>query len=283
MDPIKCPNCGIEFEYHRTFCPNGHFIGFPNVRYAQEMATDLERNYNAAIADAVARDIPSRLQVLERLLERSVATINVRPNIALNMTLGQNYISYYNALDHGARKIAERQYHAHRRAVDDKVHTGYGEEILNAALSVDGRGLTNYGPITLELRQISIEDRASVMRENSFDFYDRYKLGDRDAIEEPGWRSTWATRARLGVAHVEPSVTAATADAELPELILSNGNTRHDDRYMEVHIFGELTWENLNKVTLTQPLTTAEEQDDWLTGRKKLNGRGVTIVDTVYP
>ena len=123
------------------------------------------------------------------------------------MTLGQNYISYYNALDHGARKIAERQYHAHRRAVDDKVHTGYGEEILNAALSVDGRGLTNYGPITLELRQISIEDRASVMRENSFDFYDRYKLGDRDAIEEPGWRSTWATRARLGVAHVEPSVT----------------------------------------------------------------------------
>ena len=52
---------------------------------------------------------------------------------------------------------------------------------------------------------------------------------------------------------------------------------------MEVHIFGELTWENLNKVTLTQPLTTAEEQDDWLTGRKKLNGRGVTIVDTVYP
>jgi hypothetical protein len=121
------------------------------------------------------------------------------------------------------------------------------------------------------------------MRENSFDFYDRYKLGDRDAVEEPGWRSVWATRARLGVAHLEPSVTAATATAEFPNLILSNGTNRHDDRYMEVHVFGELSWENLSKATLAKPLTTAEGQDEWLVACQKLDLRGITIIDTISP
>ena len=283
MGPIKCPRCGAEVEYYRSNCINGHFIGFPNVRRAQEMVADLSRHYVAAVADAASRRVVSRVRELERLLQTTVATINVRPNILRNMALGQNYVNYYNALGHHARKIAERAYHAHRSAVDDKIHTGYGEEILNAALSPDGRGLTNYGPITLELREVSIDDRASVMRENSFDFYDRYKLGDRDAVEEPGWRSTWADRARLGVAHLAPFVSAATAEADLPIVVLSNGTTRHGDRYMEVHIYGELSWQTLKRVTLAQPLTTTEEQDDWFFGRQKLRHRDVDIVDPIYP
>ena len=62
----------------------------------------------------------------------------------------------YNALGKQARKAAEAIYDAHRRAVDEKVHTGYGTESINAALSPDGRGLTNYGAITLELREVSM-------------------------------------------------------------------------------------------------------------------------------
>ena len=247
------------------------------------MAADLTRNYDAAIADAASRGVTAQVQRLESLLQGTVATINVRANMVRNMALGQNYVSYYNALAHGARKIAEQKYHAHREAVDAKVHTGYGTEILNAALSPDGRGLINYGAITLELREVSIEDRSSVMRENSFEFYIRNKLGDRDAVETPGWRSVWASRARLGVAHLEPIVSAATADADFPKTILSVGTTRPDDRYMEVHIFGELSWQTLNKVTLAEPLTSTEEQDDWFFGRQKLKLRGITIVDPIYP
>jgi hypothetical protein len=280
---IKCLKCGVDIEYHRTFCANGHFIGFPNVRRAQEMAADLDRNYEAAVADAAARGVTAQVQRLETVLQATVAKINVTPKIVRNMVLGQNYISYYNAIALGARKIAERELHAHRETVDAKVHTGYGTEILNAALSPDGSGLTTYGAITLELRGASIEDRASVMRENAFDFYVRYKLGDRDAVEEPGWRSVWASRARLGVAHLEPSVTAATADTDFPRMILSNGTTKYDDRFIEVHIFGDLSWENLNNITLAKPLTNAEEQDDWLFGREKLKRRGVTVIDTIYP
>lgn len=283
VGPIICPRCGAEVEYYRENCINGHFVGFPNIRRAREMVADLYRHYYAAMTNAASRGVASRVQDLERLLQGTVATINVSANIIRNMALGQNYISYYNALAHDARKIAQQYYHAHREAVDAKVHTGYGTEILNAALSADGRGLTNYGPITLELRQVAIEDRASVMRENSFEFYDRYHLGDRDAIEEPGWRSVWVNRAQLGVAHLGPDISAATPDADLPKIILSSGTTKRDDRYMEVHIFGDLSWQTLNKATLAQPLTTPEEQDDWFVGRQKLELRGVTIVDPIYP
>jgi hypothetical protein len=247
------------------------------------MVADLDRNYDAAIADAASRGVATQVQRLESLLQGTVATINVRPNIVRNMALGQNYVSYYNALAHGARKIAEQNYHAHRDAVDAKVHTGYGTEILNAALSPDGRGLTNYGAITLELRQVSIEDRASVMRENSYDFYDRNNLGGRNAVEAPGWRSVWSSRARLGVAHLEPVVSAASADADFPKIILWSGATKRDDRYMEVHIFGELSWQTLNRITLAQPLTSAEEQDDWFFGRQKLKLRDIIVVDPIYP
>ena len=121
------------------------------------------------------------------------------------------------------------------------------------------------------------------MRENSFDFYDRYSLGDRDAVEKPGWRSVWAGRARLGVAHLEPSISPATADADLPDIILSSGTTRQDDRYMEVHIYGELSWQTLAKVILARPLTAQEEQDDWSFARQKLHRRNVNIVNPINP
>lgn len=273
----------MEVEYYRSTCINGHFIGFPNIRRAEEMAADLDHHYDAAIADAASRAVTSRTQTLERLLQGTAATINISPKILRNMSMGDNYISYYNALAISARKAAAAIYDSHRRAVDDKVHTGYRTEILNAALSPDGRGLTNYGPITLQLLGASIEDRASVMRENSFDFYDRYRLGDRNAVEEPGWRSVWASRARLGVAHLEPAISAATADADLPDILLFNGTARQDDRYMEVHIYGELSWQTLARVVLARPLTAAEEQDDWSFGKQKLERRNVDVVDQINP
>jgi hypothetical protein len=279
VGPIACPRCGAIVEYHRTNCERGHFVGFPNVRWAIEMRADLGRNYAAALSDGARRGVTPQLQQLETLLQGTVATININAKLLLNMALGQNYMSYYRSLDLGSRKIAEQRYHAHRGAVDEKVHTGYRSEIVNAALSPDGRGLTNYGPITLELHNGSIEDRASVMRENSWDFYERYKLERRDAQEEPGWRSTWADRAALGVAHLAPKITPATAYADIPDQILFSGATRTDDRYMETHIFGEISWQSLNKVILEKPLTTPEDQVDWTAGSQKLATRGITIVD----
>jgi hypothetical protein len=235
---ITCPWCGAQVEFHQTNCQCGRFVGFPNVRRAEEMRADLNRNYDAAIADATGRGVRSLVDELENILRGSVATINIDPKLLYNLVAGQNYVSYYKALSAGLRQIAERQYHAQRSKVDAVIHPGYEMEILNAALSPDGRGLTNYGPITLRLLEVSISNRASVMRENAFDFFERNKLGDRNAEEEPGWRSVWAGRYKLGVAHLASAMTSATAIRDIPNYILSTGATRTDDRYIEVHIWG---------------------------------------------
>lgn len=283
MPTINCPKCGSPVEYNRTNCERGHFIGFPNVRRAEEMRRDLVKNYDAAVAQARLNGVLAQLRKLEILLHKTVATINASPKIFRNMALGQNYMSYYQSMDLGLRKIAEETYHAHRGAVDEKIHPGYRAEIVNAALSPDGRGLANYGPITLELQSVAIEDRASILRENSFDFYERNDLGRRDAVELSGWRAVWGDRIYLGVAHLVPSITSALADDALAGQIMVCGATRHDDHYMEVHIFGEVSWQSLSKVTLEKPLTIPEDQDDWDFGRMKLELRGVRIVSLVHP
>ncbi len=248
-----------------------------------EMQADLRRNYAIALSDSASRGVTPQIQYLETLLQGTVATINIDAKLLRNMSLGQNYMSYYKSLDLGLRKIAAQMYHAHRGAVDEKVHTGYRLEILNAALSPDGRGLTNYGPITLELQNIAIEDRASVMRENSWDFFERYGLDRRDAREEPGWRSVWADRSKLGVAHLAAAISPATPRVDLPNKIMFAGATRSDDSYMEVHIFGELSWQSLSKVTLEKPLTNSEDQDNWVKASQKLALRPIDIVDRTQP
>lgn len=247
------------------------------------MSADLDRHYNAAVADGVSRGAKAKLDALEAILRASIATINIDPKLFYNMAAGQNYISYYRALRDDLREIAEEQYHTQRSKVDDVIHPGYPEAILYAALSPDGRGLTNYGPITLHLLEVSISDRSSVMRENSFDFFDRNDLGARNAKEEPGWRSVWDSRYKLGVAHLASAMTSSTALHDIPNYILSSGTARDDDRYMEVHIYGELSWQALSCVVLEKALTDSGEQDDWDFGRQKLTHRGVIIIDRVNP
>jgi hypothetical protein len=241
------------------------------------MRADLNRNYAVAQARAKSRGIDAQIRQLEQLLATSTATINIRPSLLYNIAAGQNYMTYYRTYETNLREIAERTYHEHRSAVDAKVHPGYGHEIINAALSPDGRGLMNYGNITIELKSISIEDRASVMRENAFNFYERYDLGKRDAIEGPGWRATWADRVLLGVAHLEPALTLAVADRDLSQQVLYNGATRHEDRYIEVHIYGELSWETFAQVTLEKPLTVPKERGDWDFLRQRFTARGIIV------
>jgi hypothetical protein len=283
VSSIKCSVCGIDVEFNRTNCERGHFIGFPNVRRAEEMAPALKANFDAAILDASTRGAAAQIAHMTTILNGAVATLNVDAKLLRNMSLGQNYMSYYKALDSRSRKIAEREYHAHRGAVDEKIHPGYREEIINAALSPDGRGLVNYGAITLELQGLSIQDRASLMRENAFSFYERYDLGRRDAKEAPGWRSTWENRTILGVSHLAPAITGSTGFGDLAKLTMFSGASRHDDRYMEIHIFGELSWQSLSSVTLEKPLTDPQERDDWEFASQKLGNRGVKIVDRTTP
>jgi len=193
------------------------------------------------------------------------------------MLLDIPYRGYHKALEQNLRRAAEEEYHTHRNAVDAKVHPGYGNEIVNAALSPDGRGLANYGEVTLRIGDRFIAHRASILRENAYAFYERYSLGRRDAVEEPGWRAVWDDRVRLGGAHLAPALTPATAEADFPGIILSVGSNRDEDKYLEVHIYGGINSSALEGVTLERALTDIENRGEWDLARQKLGRLAIPV------
>lgn len=278
------PRCGAQVNFQDTRCPAcDRDVGYPNVRRAGAMRADLDRHYTTALVDADARGIRARVDELERLLESSVATINIEPKMLELMSSGTKYANYHQAMAEHTRHNAEQIHSAHRGAADAKVHTDYGDRIVNAALSPDGRGLPLYGEVTLRLLDKTIAERASVLRENAFLFYERHDLGNPTGQEEPGWRAVWADRARLGVAKLVPEITTVTASRDLPAMVLSLGATRHDDRFLEVHIHGTINWQALAGVSLDKPLTDGQKQDDWDTATRRLSRNGVSVETPFKP
>lgn len=247
------------------------------------MRADLDRHYQDALADADGRGVRATVDKLEVNLRSSDAVIAMRPSVLLSVTKDAAYRSYHRALDQDLRQIAEEALHRHRGVVDMAVHTGYFADITNAAISTDGRALNNYGAISVTIGERFIADRATVLRENAWDFYERHDLGARGAEEEPGWRCVWADRAKLGVTHLAPNVTGATSNDALHHLVLEPGTGRHDDHFMEVHIFDMLTADTFAAVSLDRPLTDSEQQKDWDMASQKLAARGIPVKGGTHP
>jgi hypothetical protein len=281
---MECPNCHADVPYNVANCRScNHPVGYPNVRRAEAMRADLDVHYTAALADAAARNVADQLDRLEQIAAHSLPTITTDTKCVVSLAMGANYLNYYESMDQGRRQIAEARYHSHRAAVDEKIHPGYGQWIINAALSPDGRGLSSYGAVTLALKEAAVAQRASVLRENAYDFYDACDLGRRDAEEPPGWRSTWDERQRLAIAHLGQRVTVVTTEADLPALLLSPGTDKQSDRFLEVHIWGFFDSQALAQVRLDNVLTKMEDQENWEFARQKLTRAGIMVTERTAP
>jgi hypothetical protein len=250
-------------------------------RRASVMRSALEAHFTAAQNAAVVRGAQAPLKALETCLNNAVATINVSPQILAIMVLNQPYLSYHRALDRQLRQKAEDEYHAHRTSVDATIHPGYEKEIIYAALNPNGAGLTTYGSVTIQLKQSVLDRRASLLRENAFFFFERYRLGEHDRKEEQGWRAEWADRAKLGVAHLAESLTEATTASDLAKLVLTVGETRADDRLIEVHIHGQINIRNVDCVSLDQVLDDDHSKLEWTFAREKLRSTRVSVTERV--
>ena len=201
------------------------------------MKSVLEGNYRQAESAAVSAGLDGELQRLSVRLQASVATINLPANAMLNILQGDVYKNYWRTLRDGQRKIASESDHATRDKVDSAVHVGYKDQVIDAALSTSGAGLRNYGDVTAVLSMTSIQNVASVLRDNAYQFYVDFELGGLHAKEPPGWRATWEDRHLLGVAKLANRLTPGCSDTEIDELVLFNGPARDEDAFIEVHIF----------------------------------------------
>ncbi len=284
MDDIPCPNCGHPVPFNRRLCPACDAdAGFPNVRRAAAMQEALYQHYAAAEDHSVAVGTARQFDVLEKVLNSAVPTINISPKLMLQIALGAKYMSYYKAEKADLRVAAKEEYHVHRAGVDARIHPGCEAEIINATLSPDGNGLTSWGEVAMQLSVGSIAGRTSVLRENAFDFYNRFDLGTRGALEELGWRAVWSDRVKLGAAHIEPSLTVATSEGEICDLVLMPGLDRSEARYIELHIWGEIHMAALAQVVLAKPLTEPAQRDIWDMARSQLTAQLVPVIDRTAP
>jgi hypothetical protein len=264
---MLCPNlrCGSQIHADEEKCSTcGTFAGYPNVRAADhpDEVAALEARYRDERSSAAAEGRLAALDAFEqRLTNSSAAVVNVDflflyPFLARP---GALYSTYDYGVEAEFRMPAEPENDRDRRRAGTRLFGRYAKDIRYAALSLDGAGLSSYGPFALRLRDVAIELRASLLEENSYDFVDRY--GTRGPLP-PGFRCSWGNRHLLAVAKLGTELLPGTSESEFADLVLHSDGNRSTDRFIEVHIYGPFDARAIESVHGTTPRKGKQDRAD---------------------
>lgn len=239
-----CPVCGGTYRALEVACETCQSPrGAPNVLAASDAAEqDALVQRVKALLDGIPAS-PRRDAVLGfgRAVLRSVAVVNVSASWAIQFFGSDKglYTSYGRLVQAGARKRAAPEDDRARMMVEARLYGSQADHICYAALSLGCPGLTAYGEVSLQIRDVAVRTRASVLEENSYSFFERHALGTRAKADFPlGYRSPWSTRHLVAAAKLGIHLTDVSTEAEFGGLLLHAGATRHDDEFIEVHVYG---------------------------------------------
>ena len=126
----------------------------------------------------------------------------------------------------------------------------YEKNIRFAALSLDGKGLIDYGSCCLVLKDSAIATRATVFEENSFTFCQKYKVVAGQEIPT-GFRATWANRYNLAIAKLGNNLTKTTPPSDFSNILLSKNDDGGD--FIEVHIYGPIHRKAISRLVVKKP------------------------------
>ncbi|HYO15842.1 MAG TPA: hypothetical protein VE685_21795 [Thermoanaerobaculia bacterium] len=207
----------------------------------------LDRCYRVAFRDAESRGCAPLVLGFEAAVKGSVAVLS-RSLLALDHFASSGrplYTAYDQRLHGGAQAPPGESWDRWRRLANAELSPLSEPRIRLAVLSLDGIGVRNYGNCFLVLRETVIASEASVFEEDSPGI-------PRDRRREPAAcrRATWRERARLCVAHREPSIGAGTTPADFPGLLLRQGASPEEDRFVEVSVWGPLTIRSCERAVL---------------------------------
>lgn len=257
-----CAVCGSSVPFDLDRCSTcGSDVGAPNVRSAEAHAelAALETRYSEVVGRCAARGTGPVLRRFETALERSSAVISCDLSTVRNLIENSKslYTNYHQTVRAGIRKAATEEFDRHRRAVDALLFGRYGEELTFAALSLTGRGLCSYGGFFLQLRDIAVAGRATLLEENSFNFVEHHNLGFGTQVPL-GYRSSWNKRARLVVAKLADQLSADTSDDDFANFLLFDSGERKNDQFVEVQIYGNFDLAAVDRIYSPQPKGGAE-------------------------
>lgn len=252
-----CSDCCNDMPRAASICPHcARPALYPNVRAAEvpEEVTELERRYLAAFDEASSRGDVHALREFEDEAKHSKAVLARTANELQRLATSDNqiYATYYELLSAGIIAHVEDRWSLRRALADEVMFHGYKKEIRFAALTLDMRGLSNYGDCYIVLRTDMIAHRASVFEENSTMFMKRHRILMDEADNLPrGYRATWDDRGRLCVAKLFQEIDAHTPKGEYSKLLLRQGATTAEDEFVEVHVWGPMTARTFEQVSVT--------------------------------
>jgi hypothetical protein len=249
----SCPDCGSPVSSSDERCSScGHHLGFPNVRVASESAERdaLTKRYEAAMDRAAARGASEAVASFRAEVAVSSAIVNCDVyRLRELFTEGKSlYSNYHLAVRSQVRKAADIEQDRLRRSVDSLLFGEYAEQIRFGALSIDGNGVRSYGEYSLVLREVAVAKRASLLEENSYSFVVRHDLRPSDPLPA-GYRCPWPNRRELAVAKLADLIQSDTPKSDYPRILLSNGATRANDQFVEVHIYGQFNQHSIESVS----------------------------------
>ena len=157
-----------------------------------------------------------------------------------------------------------------REMADDIVFGRYKNKINFAALSINNKGLQTYGEICLHLKNNLVEQKATLLDENSQFFPDNYSQvkTHEDMVFVSEHRALWDSKEKLAVAKLAKNIRdrylekgEILNDKDFSDLLLCCSGKRTDN-FIEIHIYGPFTMEEVKEVHGKHPENFYDNKDD---------------------
>ncbi len=242
MNPVEhCPHCHAEVNWTDDRClVCNKDLGVPNQRLAnrENELKALNKRYITAVKIAEKRGVSLELLDFEQnIANNSGALINCTVKFLSGFMIDKNqlYANYRQQTDAATRKVAEFTNDRERCGTEGTLYGSLAAHISYAALSLNVQGLISYGNCAMVLKEITLNSKATVLEENSYDFVRRHKILPGNTLPEGYW-ANWQNRQLLAVAKLGDKVNSGVNDFAAI-LLTSNGN-RNEDQFIEVHIYG---------------------------------------------
>jgi hypothetical protein len=260
---VECPHCRTEVRESEERCPACYSVlGFPNVRAAQkpEEKAALAARYEAAIRSATTRSCEGVFEKFLQAVRSSRAVICRSLSKVKELVSSDNelYASFYQLVGLGARRPEDTPTERLRLVADDLLFPYYRDKIRFATLSLNGKGATTYGDCSIVLRDLAICHRATVFEENSLHFFKRRQIRFGESVPS-GYRAVWEQRHELAAAKLEPALQEHMESDAFENLLLRPAQEQVLEDFIEVHIYGSLGRDSIERLVVTKPRQKADQ------------------------
>lgn len=253
-DPIpdssaNCPACGRE-------------IPAPNIRLAtrQDEKDALKSRLEDAERQCDLRGCRGVLSAFGSAVSKSEAVICRGLTQVVDLVSNPNslYSTFYKDLSANRRLPEANEFDQRRASVDGRLFPNFHDEIVFAALTLNGRGPAAYGPCSIVLKEEAISHRASLFSENTYVFMAKMKISVGDDVPA-GYRCEWTARADLAQAKLHSKLSTTTTEKDFPGVLIEQDTATDQVDFIEVHIFRGFSRGAVNRIVVSTPKTTEDK------------------------